>query len=171
MGPFKKQRTRNSMLSQIFLYSWGAEHAPISKAETFACASWNFQHRIMLLHLILTFLPWSFEMVGEQFSNPPALWEVSPTLFFKETRSCKKSVTLSHSLKPRRWDVWPRSKTGWTQPQVHQGVGLLLSLVLFVGIGYLILIFTELILTLFPNHFSCSLCTSVSTRPGRGPIA
>lgn len=74
--------------------------------------SCNFQHRKMLFHLILKFLPWNFEMVGEQFSSPSVLQEVSPTLFFKEMRSCNKSVTLSHSLKLRRWDVWIRSKAG-----------------------------------------------------------
>lgn len=110
VGPIKKQR--NSVLSQIFLYSWGAGYAPVSKAGTFVGTSCNFQHRKMLFHLILKFLPWNFEMVGEQFSSPSVLQEVSPTLFFKEMRSCNKSVTLSHSLKLRRWDVWIRSKAG-----------------------------------------------------------
>lgn len=47
----------------------------------------------------------------------------SNTVFFKEMRSCNRSVTLSNSLKPKRWDVWPRSTAGLDTAPLLQKVG------------------------------------------------
>lgn len=169
MGPIKKQRTRNLVLSQIFLCSWGAENAPVFKARTFVGTLWYFQNRIMLFHLILKFLPWSFEKVGEQFSNPSALQEVSPTLYFLRKWGHESSQPLSEAQTMGcAAQVYGRTRHS---PEYSKGWELLSNLGFFVDVGCLIWIFTELVLTLFPHPFLCSLCPNVSIRSGRGPIA
>lgn len=86
--------------------------------------------------------------------------------FFKEMRSYNKSVTL-WSPEDGKYD--PGLRQDGHSLRCSKGWKLLFSLVLFVGTGWLILIFTELIL--FPNQFLCSLCPNTSIRAGRGPIS